>query len=76
MPSTEGKKVVQVSCGQDHSAILLADGNVIFFGCDKYQQCSGLDYTGSQKVLQVSCGGTHSGVLFENGQVSFFGGNL
>ena len=75
-------RVLSVSNGSDHSAVVL-DGKLLTFGSNKYQQLGRkitgeTDYTPAMTevdipALSVSCGGWHSISLHENGAVKSFG---
>ena len=83
-----GSGVIQVACGDYHTAILFKDGTVKTFGYNEFGQLGNgtgiyihrtpVDVTniGSNSgAIQVACGGVHTAVLFEDGTVKTFGDN-
>jgi alpha-tubulin suppressor-like RCC1 family protein len=81
------KKVTQVSCGGEHSVILLEDGTIMGSGVyrfnpigpDGYDVFTPLilkinDIPITKKVTQVSCGDYHTVILLEDGTIMGCGG--
>ncbi|KAM9854723.1 putative E3 ubiquitin-protein ligase HERC3 [Aulostomus maculatus] len=78
------KNTVQVSCGEDHTAILTKDGAVFTFGSGEYGQL-GHNSFGDElrprrvaelwraKVTKIACGRDHTWVLMDSGSVYSFG---
>jgi alpha-tubulin suppressor-like RCC1 family protein len=73
-----------VACGQEHTAVLLADGTVRTFGYNVYGQLGVNDTTSRQTPVQVFgisssavavSGGLHTVVLLSDGTVRTFGRN-
>lgn len=81
------KKVVQVSCGYNHTAVLTEDGQLYTFGRGKFGQLGDsaviTDHTiktptlvqigDNKKVVQISCGTRSTAVVTEDGELYAFG---
>ena len=75
-------KVVDFSCGEDHSAILTDQGEVFTWGYGNDGQLGHKDRTNlnspkklqfPQKISKVVCGGGHTGVVSVNNDLYLFG---
>ena len=78
--------IKQISCGFEHTAILLNNGQVYTCGDNQYGQLGRIQNSGSNpifeqidpnvgKVKQISCGQYHTAILLNNGQVYTCGRN-
>jgi len=78
--------IKQISCGGNHTAILLNNGQVYTCGNNQYGQLGRTPLTPINpefkiidsnvgKVKQISCGGEHTAILLNNGQVYTCGNN-
>lgn len=87
IPLPPGASVVELACGANHSMLRLADGRVLTFGSNEYDQL-GLENepnmfiptfiplnTGSS-VVEIASGYYHSLLRFANGYVAAFGRNI
>ena len=72
MPDLGGRKAVAIVCGANHSAILLEDGTVRFFGSNDYGQTNVPDL-GGRKAMVIACGRYHSAIVVDVDQVILFG---
>ena len=63
-----------ISCGVDHSVVLLSDGNIRCWGDNAANQCDPMHITFTD-VVQVACGWFHSVALLTNGTVRCWGDN-
>ncbi|KAG6544026.1 hypothetical protein Mapa_014549 [Marchantia paleacea] len=82
-----GLGIVQVACGENHSAALSADGQVFTWGRGKYGQLGhgtvesefhpvAVTALSDQMVVQVVCGGDHTMALNSEGELFAWGRNL
>jgi alpha-tubulin suppressor-like RCC1 family protein len=80
-----GQKIVSVTCGTFHTAILLADGSIRTFGRNVYGQLGNGNNTNSRVPITVSgisnaiaiaCGYEHTAVLLADGTIKTFGRNI
>lgn len=62
--------IIQLSCGDSHSLVLMDNGQVYTFGKEKLDDMPNLS-----NIVQISAGGTHSLILISCGQVYSFGNN-
>ena len=69
---TEIKDVIQVSQGNKHSVLLLADGSVYAIGNNEYQQCDVSEWT---DIVAVAAGSLHTVGLRSDGTVVATGRN-
>lgn len=54
-PNLGDRRVVQASCGNEHTCLLLDDGSVRLFGCNKWKQCN-MPQIVDNLISQISCG--------------------
>ncbi len=75
-------KVVDFSCGEDHSAILTETGEIFTWGYGNDGQLGHKDRTNlnspkklqfGEKIKKVVCGGGHTGILTEKSELYLFG---
>ncbi|OAE31917.1 hypothetical protein AXG93_4485s1040 [Marchantia polymorpha subsp. ruderalis] len=82
-----GLGIVQVACGENHSAALSADGQVFTWGRGKYGQLGhgtvesefhpvAVTALSDQMIVQVVCGGDHTMALNSEGELFAWGRNL
>ncbi|KAL3687154.1 hypothetical protein R1sor_013463 [Riccia sorocarpa] len=82
-----GLGIVQIACGENHSAALSADGQVFTWGRGKYGQLGhgGVDSEFSpvavtalsdQLIIQIACGGDHTMAVNSEGELFAWGRNL
>jgi RCC1 and BTB domain-containing protein len=80
------EKVVQISCGSDHSLLLTKSGDLYGFGRNKYGQigCGNninqwepikINRFTEKKIISIACGGQHSLALTDTGKVYSWGFN-
>jgi hypothetical protein len=83
-----GEKIIQISCGYEHSMALTESGRVFSWGCNEFSQL-GLDNDNDNDVdiptivllsneipiKKISCGQSHSLLLSQNGDIYWCGDN-
>ena len=68
------ERKMQVECCYDFTAANRTDGMPVFFGDNRYGQCTVPDL-GGRKAIAIACGYGHSAMLLEDGTPLFFGDN-
>ncbi|KAL2629156.1 hypothetical protein R1flu_013842 [Riccia fluitans] len=82
-----GLGIVQVACGENHSAALSADGQVFTWGRGKYGQLGNgtvdsefrpvaVTALSDQMIVQIICGGDHTMAVNSEGELFAWGRNL